>query len=294
MADLSGKTLLITGATSGIGFEASIELARMGARLVMVGRNEAKTARKAEEARKRSGSSRIESLVCDFSSQCQIRCLADAFRARHDSLHILVNNAGSVFAKRTLTEDGIEATFAVNHLGYFLLTNLLLDLLVKSAPARIVNVASRAHYRGTMDFDDLMFERGYKIMRAYARSKLANVLLTRELALRLEGSGVTVNALHPGTVATNIWSGAPLWLRPVLSIAKRLMIIPAAGAQSILYLATSREVEGTTGLYFEKNRPTEPSLLARDDAVAKRLWRESETLVNETIDVTRASPLNPL
>jgi retinol dehydrogenase 14 len=298
MADLAGKTVLITGATSGIGFEASVELARMGAHLLMVGRNEAKTAPKAEEVRKRSGSNRVEFLVCDFASQRQVRRLAEAFRARHDSLHILVNNAGAVFAKRTLTEDGIEATFAVNHLGYFLLTHLLLDPLVKSAPARILNVASIAHYRGAMDFDDLMFERGYRLMRAYSRSKLANVLFTRELARRLKGSGVTVNALHPGAVASNIWSGAPRRIRPVLWIAKRLMMTPAEGAKTILYLATSRDVEGTTGLYFERNRAKEPSPIAREDAVAKRLWKESERLVKimpavthgENIDVTRASP----
>ncbi len=295
---MAGKTVLITGATSGIGFEASVELARMGARLVMVGRNEAKTAPKAEEVRRRSGSNRVEFLVCDFSSQHQVRRLAETFCVRHASLHILVNNAGTVFAKRTLTEDGIEATFAVNHLSYFLLTHLLLDLLVKSAPARIVNVASTAHYRGTMDFDDLMFERGYRLMRAYSRSKLANVLFTRELARRIKSSGVTVNALHPGAVATNIWSGAPRRLRPVLWIAKRLMMTPAEGAKTILYLATSRDMEGTTGLYFEKNRPKEPSPLAREDAVGKRLWKESERLVRitrtatngENIDVTRAPP----
>jgi NAD(P)-dependent dehydrogenase (short-subunit alcohol dehydrogenase family) len=300
MTDLSGKTVLITGATSGIGFEASVELARMGAQLVIVGRNEAKTAPKAEEVRKRSGSNRVEFLICDFASQRQVRRLAEAFQARHDSLHLLVNNAGTVFPKRTLTEDGIEATFAVNHLSYFLLTHLLLDLLVKSAPARIVNVSSVAHYRGTMDFDDLMFERGYRLMRAYSRSKLANVLFTRELARRLKGSGVTVNALHPGAVATNIWSSAPRTIRPVLWIAKRLMITPAEGAKTILYLATSRDVEGTTGLYFERNRPKLPSQLARDDAVANRLWKESDRLVGNTrtvtigenIDVTMMSRLN--
>jgi NAD(P)-dependent dehydrogenase (short-subunit alcohol dehydrogenase family) len=298
MADLSGKTVLITGATSGIGFEAAVELARTDAQLVIVGRNEAKTATKAEEVRRRSGSNRVEFLVCDFESQRQVRRLAEAFHARHDSLHLLVNNAGAVFAKRTLTEDGMEATFAVNHLSYFLLTHLLLDLLMKSAPARIVNVASVAHYRGTMDFDDLMFERGYRIMRAYSRSKLANVLFTRELARRLKGSGVTVNALHPGTVASNIWSGAPWPIRPVLWFAKRLMMTPAEGAKTILYLATSREVVGTTGLYFEKNRVKEPSPLARDEAVAMRLWKESERLVRitrtvthgENIDVTTMPP----
>jgi retinol dehydrogenase 14 len=280
MADLTGKTVLITGATSGIGFEASVRLAQLGARLVMVGRDPAKTGTKVEEVRKRSGAASVELLLCDFSSQERIRALADEFRARHDRLHILVNNAGAVFAKRTLTSDGIEATFALNHLGYFLLTQLLLDLLVKSAPARVINVASAAHYRGTMDFEDLGFERGYKIMRAYARSKLANVLFTLELAKRLAGTGVTVNSLHPGAVATNIWNGAPRWVRPILNTAARLfMITPAQGAEAIVYLAVSPEVEGKTGLYFEDNHPKAPSAVASDSLVARQLWERSSKLV---------------
>jgi NAD(P)-dependent dehydrogenase (short-subunit alcohol dehydrogenase family) len=174
----------------------------------------------------------------------------------------------------------VEATFAVNHLGAYLLTNLLLDLLVKSAPARIVNVASAGHYGATMEFDNLGFERGYQIMRAYGRSKLANVLFTRELAKRLSGTGVTANCLHPGAVGTNIWNHAPSFTRPVFAIAKRLvMISPEQGAETIVYLATSPEVEGKTGLYFDKNRPKAPSELAQDDALATRLWDESASLV---------------
>ncbi|HYR55913.1 MAG TPA: SDR family oxidoreductase [Myxococcaceae bacterium] len=280
MADLTGKTVLVTGATNGIGLEASVGLARMGAGLVMVGRNPAKIAAKVQEVKQRSGSSTIESLTCDFSSQAQIRRMANEFRARHDRLHILVNNAGAAFSKRTVTEDGIESTFALNHLGYFLITRLLLDVLVQSAPARVVNVASAAHYAGSMHFEDLGFERGYRIMRAYARSKLANVLFTRELARRLEGTGVTVNSLHPGAVATGIWNGAPGWIRPVINLAGRfLMLTPAQGAESILYVATSPEVEGKTGLYFEKNLSKSPSPLACDDALASRLWERSSELV---------------
>jgi len=280
MENLAGKTVLVTGATSGIGLEASVVLARMNARLVMIGRDPAKTAEKVEEVRKRSGSTAVESLLCDFSSQARIRRLADEFRARHDRLDILVNNAGAVFAKRSVTEDGIESTFAVNHLGYFLLTNLLLDLLIKSAPARVVNVASAASYQGTLDFEDLGFERGYRIMRAYSRSKLANILFTRALADRLAGTGVTVNSLHPGAVATNIWNGAPRWVRPVLTALTRLLLLtPAEGAKTIVYLATSPEVEGKTGLYFEKNQPKTPSRLARDERLAKHLWEQSARLV---------------
>ena len=192
---------------------------------------------------------------------------------------MLVNNAGGVYPRRTLTGDRIESTFAVNHLGYFLLTNLVTDLLLKSAPARIVNVASAAHYRGTLDLDDPGFERGYQLTKAYSRSKLANVLFTRELARRLSGKGVTVNALHPGTVATGIWNAAPLWVRPVLAIAKMFMVSPEEGARRIVYLASSPEVAATTGSYFEKDRARKPARLAEDDALASRLWSESARLV---------------
>ena len=280
MTDLAGKTVLVTGATSGIGFEASVSFARMGAGLVMVGRDASKTAAKAEQVRRRSGKVNVESLLCDFSTQAQVRRLAEEFRAGHDRLDVLVNNAGTVFTRRLLTEDGVESTFAVNYLGSFLLTNLLLDVLERSAPSRVVMVASDGHYGGTMDFDDLGFERGYHIMRAYSRSKLAMILFTRELARRLEGTGVTVNAVHPGTVATSIWDRAPAFTRPVFAIAKRFaMISPAAGAETIVYLAASPEVEGVTGQYFDKNRPKAPSRLAQDDAVARRLWDESARLV---------------
>src|SRR6185295_9334826 len=204
--DIRGKTVLVTGATSGIGLEASVALARQGARVIMVGRNQAKTEAARADVASRSGSKEVSYLLTDFASQASVRALADAVRSRADRLDVLVNNAGGVNKARTVTADGIETTFAVNHLGYFLLTNLLLDLVVKSAPARIVTVASVGHRRGTMDFDDLGFARGYSIMKAYARSKLANVLFAAELARRLAGTGVTSNSLHPGAVATNIWS----------------------------------------------------------------------------------------
>jgi len=276
---MRGKTVVVTGATSGIGLEAAVSLATQGARTVLVGRNPAKTAAAVETVRKRSGSAAVESALCDFSTQASVRKLAADLRGRCERIHVLVNNAGGVSAQRTLTADGIESTFAVNHLGYFLLTNLLLDVLRASAPARIVNVASVAHYRGTMDFDDLGFERGYQLMKAYSRSKLANVLFTRELAKRLEGTGVTVNALHPGTVATNIWSAAPAWLRPILAVAKLFMVSPRAGGRRIVHLAASPEVEGTTGSYFENDRSKKPSRLALDDALAARLWSESARMV---------------
>lgn len=274
------KTILITGATSGIGLEAAVALAKQGHRIVLVGRDPKKMEAALAEVKQRSGKSELDSFLCDFGSQRQIRQLAADYRAKYERLDVLVNNAGLVTQSRGLAEDGIETTFAVNHLGYFLFTQLLLDLVVKSAPARIVVVASTAHYRGSMDFDDLGFEKkGWSIMGAYARSKLGNVLFTRALAKKLSGKGVTVNALHPGGVATPIWDKAPWWTQPVLAVVKRLFMITAEqGGQTIVYLATSPEVEGKTGLYFEDNKPKEPSKLALDDALAERLWAESEKL----------------
>src|SRR4051812_11539568 len=278
--DLRGKIILITGATSGIGLEASVALARLGAQVVMVGRDPGRTEAAVADVMARSGSREVSHLLCDFSSQAAIRDFAKAFLASHDRLHVLVNNAGGVNKKRRLTVDGIEATFAVNHLGYFLLTHLLRDLLVRSAPARIVTVASVGHRRGTLDFDDLGYERGYAIMKAYTRSKLANVLFAAELARRLAGTGVTSNSLHPGSVATNIWSGAPLWAKPLIQILLRpFMLSPAEGGQTIVQLAASPELEGVTGKYFEKGVAVPPAPLAQDEALARRLWDVSAAMV---------------
>ena len=275
------KTILITGSTNGIGLEAAVTLAREGHQVVLVGRDEAKTRRSVDEVKQRSGSSHVESLSCDFSSQASVRALAEAYRKKYDRLDVLVNNAGTVNAERQVTKDGLENTFAVNHLGYFLLTNLLLDLVVKSAPSRIVVVSSTGHYAGTMDLDDLGFEKGgYSIMGAYRRSKLANVMMTRSLSKRLEGKGVTVNALHPGGVATGIWDRAPKWSQPILSVVKKLVLITAEeGGKTLSYLATSPEVEGKTGLYFEKNKPKECAALAKDEVLAEKLWVKSAELV---------------
>ncbi|MDO9497558.1 MAG: SDR family NAD(P)-dependent oxidoreductase, partial [Nocardioides sp.] len=199
---------------------------------------------------------------------------------RCERIDVLLNNAGAVFAERTVTDDGIEATFAVNHLGGFLLTELLLKRIVASAPARIVLTSSTGHYQGTLDFDDLGFESGYGIMRAYSRSKLANVLHTRELARRLEGTDVTVNCLHPGTVATSIWGGAPWWARPVLTLAKRVvMVSPREGGRRLTYLAVGPEVEGLTGGYYDDDRLKPPAELAHDDTAAARLRDVSRALV---------------
>jgi NAD(P)-dependent dehydrogenase (short-subunit alcohol dehydrogenase family) len=290
MVDLAGKSVLVTGANSGIGLEACVQLARMGAEVTMVARDRAKGEAAREEVDTRArvslgsgGRDRVHGpalLLCDMASQSSIRALAREFRGTHSRLDILVNNAGSVSPTRELTADGIERTFAVNHLGYFLLTSLLLDLIVGSAPARIVNTSSIGHRGGTMDFDDLNFEReSYFIMKAYGRSKLANVLFTRELSKRLQGRGVTVNCLHPGAVSTNIWSHAMWWTRPFLAVAKLFMVTPEKGGERIVYLAASPEVEGKSGGYYENNALVAPSPLAQDDAVAAKLWDVSAKLV---------------
>lgn len=277
---MRGKTILVTGATSGIGLEASAELARRGARVVLVGRDSGRAEAAVADVKARSGSAEVSSLLCDFSSQASIRGLAEEVLARHDRLDVLVNNAGGVNKKRQVTVDGIERTFAVNHLGYFLLTNLLRDLLVRSAPARVVTVASIGHRKATLDFNDLGFEHGYGIMRAYARSKLANVLFANELARRLAGTGVTSNSLHPGTVATNIWSGAPFWAKPLIFLLYRPSFISSEeGGQTIVQLAASPELEGVTGKYFEEGRMVDPAPLAQDEALAKRLWEVSAEMV---------------
>ena len=276
------STILITGATSGIGLEAAVALARQGDRLVLVGRDQRKMNAAVDEVKLRAGvAAAPDSWLCDFGSQAQIRTLAAGVLASYDRLDVLVNNAGLATQRWEVTEDGIERTFAVNHLGPFLLTNLLLDLLVKSAPARIVNVASSEHYDATMDLADLSFERGgWGMVKAYRRSKLGNVLFTRALANRLEGKGVTVNAVHPGAVATGIWDCAPGWMQPMIWLAKKLILIsPEKAAKSVVQLASSAEVEGKTGLYFNQLEKKVPSKLARDDELAEKLWAESARLV---------------
>lgn len=280
MQNLKGKTALITGASAGIGLECAVKIARAGARTVLVARNKAKGEATVAQVKQRAGATDVSLMLCDFAVQDQVRALAADTLKSHDRLDILINNAGAVNDARVVTADGLEATFAVNHLGYFLLTNLLLDLLKKSAPARIVNVASRGHYQGTLDFDNLQYENGgYGIMSAYSRSKLGNVLFSAELARRLAGTNVTVTSLHPGAVATDIWAGAPWFARPLVNLAKLFMLTPEEGGNRIAHLAMSPEVEGQTGGYYDKYKLKTPSKLARDEALAKKLWDISAKLV---------------
>ncbi len=277
--DIAGKTVIITGATSGIGLEAGVALAGQGARPVIVGRHPDRLAAAVHEIKAKTGVG-APSYLCDFSSQAEIRRLAVRLLDDHPRIDVLVNNAGGVNTRRELTVDGIERTFATNHLGYFLLTSLLLERIRQSAPARIVSVASVGHRRGTMDLDDPGFERGgYWIMRAYCRSKLANVLFAGELARRLAGTGVTSNSVHPGSVATRIWSHAPWWTKPLIYLVlRRRFISPAEGARTIVQLAASPDVDGLTGRYFEDQQAVPPAPLAQDEQLACALWDLSERL----------------
>lgn len=272
---MAGKVCLITGATSGIGKEAAFELARQGATLVLVGRNQWKCERTVEKIKEETGNSSVEYLLADLSYQAHIRDLAEQFKSRHQKLHVLLNNAGAIILTRQQTGDGIERTFALNHLGYFLLTCLLLDTIKASAPARIVNVSSDAHRGAILELDDLQCRHQYRGFWAYARSKLANILFTYELARRLEGTGVTVNALHPGLVATNFLGNNGL-LGKVLRVFLAIKgISPQRGADTAVYLASSREVDGVTGQYFEKRQAVPSSQISYDQDTALGLWRAS-------------------
>jgi NAD(P)-dependent dehydrogenase (short-subunit alcohol dehydrogenase family) len=273
--DMNGKICLLTGANAGIGKVTAKKLAEQGATVVMVCRNKQKGEAALDEIGKSSGNGNVELMIADLSSQAEIRRLAEEFKARHSRLDVLVNNAGVYLPKRTLTVDRIETTFAVNHLAYFLLTNLLLEVLKQSAPSRIVSVSSEAHQYGKIEFDNLQGERVYKGIPAYSNSKLANVLFTRELARRLAGTKVTANSLHPGAVATSIFRNTP---KPIEWLIKMFTMNPEKGAETSVYLATSGEVEGISGKYFEKKREKYPSRLAQDDETARTLWQVSEQM----------------
>jgi len=275
---LEGKVCIVTGSTSGIGKETARALAHQGGKLILVGRNPDKTAATVEEFKREADNPDIEYLLADLSSQNEIRRLAEAFKNRHNRLDVLVNNAGAFFLWRQESVDGIEMTFALNHLGYFLLTNFLLDTIVASAPARIINVSSGSHLRAILDFDELQGRRGFGGMNAYGQSKLANVLFTYELARRLEGTGITVNALHPGFVATNIGSNIGWFMRIIRPLMNVRALSVEEGAETVIYLATSPEVEGITGKYYFRCKPAPSSAYSYDEEVAKQLWAVSEEM----------------
>jgi retinol dehydrogenase 12 len=277
---MHGKICLVTGGTNGIGKATAQALAQMGATVVIVGRNAPKTAQLVEEIRTASGNKNVDSLLADLSSQQEVRRLADEFKRKYSHLHVLLNNAGAVFMQRQLSVEGIEMTFALNHLAYFLLTNLLLDTIRASAPARIINVSSDAHASGKIEFDNLQGERDYS-PRAYDNSKLANILFTMELARRLEGTGVTVNALHPGFVATGFAKNNGKVIAALVSIFAPLVArSPAKGAETSIYLATSPSMEGITGKYFYDSHVIPAASQATDMVVARKLWDVSVEMVH--------------
>jgi len=272
---MTGKVCIVTGANAGIGKQTALGVARLGAVVVMLCRDRDRGEAAQREIKRRSGNDRVELMICDLGSQNSIRQFASEFKHRHHRLDVLINSAGVLLRERSLTEGGIEMTFAINHLGYFLLTNFLLDLLKQSSPSRIVNVASAAHKYGKLNIAAWVTGADYSAFGAYANSKLANVLFTYELARRLEGTKVTANCLHPGAVGTNLFRGLPKLLQAAIAL---VTIGPERGARTSIYLASSAEVVGVSGKYFARRRPENSSLSSYDEKAARRLWEVSEQL----------------
>lgn len=282
MADrkhMKGKVVLMTGGTDGIGKEAAKQFAAMGVELVLVGRNPKKTEYVVDEIKTYSGNDEVTHLLADLSSQAQIRRLVEVFQNKFDRLDVLINHAGSIFLRRKTSVDGFEMTIALNHLSCFLLTNLLLDMLKADAPGRIVNTSSGSHLRGRINFKDINLTRGYFFYRAYGQSKLANVMFTYQLASRLEGTGVTANCQHPGFVRTNMGASDNVLVRVLKPLIFQSGIPVEEGAETLVYLAGSPEVEGISGKYFYKKQPHRSSPLSYKVEAQKRLWELSEKLV---------------
>jgi NAD(P)-dependent dehydrogenase (short-subunit alcohol dehydrogenase family) len=277
VTDLSGQVAVITGGNSGIGKETAAGLAGMGAHVIIAARNPTKAAAAVDELRRRAPDATVEHLPLDLASFASVHAFADTFNARNDRLDVLVNNAGATLRKRSVTEDGHETQFQVNHLSHFLLTALLRDQLAAAPAARVVNVSSTGHTvaRASLDFDDLEWERRrYRGFLVYCHTKLANVLFTRELARRLDGTPMTANAVHPGWVGSNFGREGDMgpFIGALMVVARPFAISSAAGAHTSIYLASSPDVEGVTGQYFYKCRVAKPSDAALDDDAATRLW----------------------
>jgi len=276
IADLKGKTILITGSTSGIGEATARELSLTGADIVLVARNKEKVEKLINNLRILNINSRYDYLICDLLSQKQIHRIVNEFKEKHERLDILINNAGGIFYERKLTEEGFERTFALDHLSYFLLTNLLVDMLKLSSPSRIINVSSATHFNTNIDFENLQGEKLYNPQTAYAQAKLANVLFTYALARKLNDTNVTVNCLHPGVVRTNFGSDEQR-LGNMFKYPSGLS--PEQGADTIVYLATSSEVDKISGCYFEKRKKVKSSEESYNKEIAYSLWQESEKMV---------------
>ena len=277
-ATMKDKVVMVTGANSGIGKAASLALAEMGATVVMVARSKERGEAARSEIVRKSQNNAVDLLLADLSSLGSVRILSSEFQKKYSSLHVLINNAGLFNQRRRVTADGYENTFATNYLAPFLLTNLQLDLLKASAPSRIINVSSVGHYNGHINFEDLNLENDYGGWKAYGQSKLALVLFTHELAKKLQGTGVTVNAVHPGTVATNIWSRPLGPVGFIMALPKLFMTSPDQGARTIVYLASSPDANGLNGEYLEKLKVKKSSDESYDEEIAQRLWDVSAKL----------------
>jgi NAD(P)-dependent dehydrogenase (short-subunit alcohol dehydrogenase family) len=276
---MTGKTVLITGATNGIGKIAALELARMGASVAIVARNRSKGQAVLEEIARETNNVQIELFIADLSSMADVRKLAQEFMAKHATLDVLLNNAGAFYSERKLSADGLEMTFALNHMSYFLLTNLLLPVLKATPNSRVVSVSSAVHTSGKLDFANLQGEQKFNGWKAYSDSKLENALFTFALARRLAGTGVSANCLHPGFVKTGFGNGNSGIFSVVLGIAKNLFAISIeAGAQTMIHLASSPDVAGVTGKYFDKSKIVSSSAASLDQALQEKLWAHSEKL----------------
>jgi NAD(P)-dependent dehydrogenase (short-subunit alcohol dehydrogenase family) len=275
---MKGKTIVATGATSGIGEAAVLALAGQGARIVIVARDEARGRATMQKIEAKAPGLGHRLYLADLSSIAETRKVGAAIVASEPRIDVLINNAGALFSNRRVTPEGVELTFALNHMSYFVLTEALRERLIASAPARIVSTSSTAHQGAKLDFNDLQSANGYGGLKVYGRSKLANILFTRELARRLAGTSVTATCLHPGVVKTRFGESSGGFAGLLIPFLRPFFISPEAGADTIVYLASSPDVAGMTGGYFAKRKLTEPSAAARDDAAAKRLWIESEKL----------------
>jgi NAD(P)-dependent dehydrogenase (short-subunit alcohol dehydrogenase family) len=274
---LKGKVFLITGATSGIGKATSFAIASRGATAVLIARNPDLGEATLREIKSKTGNANCDLLIADLSSQVSVRSLAQQFLSRYPNLHILINNAGIALKKRTLSGEGIEMTFAVNHLAYFLLTNLLLERLKQNAPAHIINVSSEAHRNVNLDFENLQGEKRYSGFGAYSITKICNVLFTYELGRRLSGTNVTVNAVHPGYLNTRIFRDTPGWFRVFVSLTAGR---PQKGSEAIMHALDCAERDGVTARYFRGKKEARSSPSSYDEALAKRLWQLSEELTS--------------